>query len=148
MKRILCLAVGLLLVIIAIGATGCDSLSPPSRTSSGEAVSSQANGIWVTGTGEVTVTPDIAVLQVGVEAQEDTVAEAMDRASEAMAKVGTALADSGIESKDIQTQYFNIRQRTSWDNRTDEEIITGYRVTNKVIVKIRVLPVDSYTLDY
>ncbi len=148
MKRISWLAGCLLLVVTALGMTGCDSFSPPTRTTATGVSNSQANGIWVSGTGEVTVTPDIAILQVGVEAQEDTVSEAMEKATEAMANVGTALIDSGIESKDIQTQYFNIRQRTTWDNRTDEEIITGYRVTNKVIVKIRVLPVESSTLDY
>jgi uncharacterized protein YggE len=108
----------------------------------------QNTGIWVSGTGEVTVTPDIAVLQVGVEAQEDTVAEALDKANSAVALVMTALTDSGVESKDIQTQYFNISQRTRWDDRYEEETVVGYRVTNRMTVKIRLLPVDSYTLDY
>ena len=146
-KKIL-LIIGALFIIIAIGVSGCDSFSPPARTTSGGAVSGQSTGIWVTGTGEVTVTPDIAILQVGVEAQETTVAGAMARASEAMGKVGISLTSSNIESKDIQTQYFTIRQRTRWDDLTDEEVVTGYIVTNKMTVKIRVLPVESYTLDY
>lgn len=146
-KKIL-LITGSLLIILAIGASGCDSFSPPSRTTSGSVISGQNTGIWVHGEGKVTVVPDIAILTLGVEAQEDTVAEAMANASHAMAKVGTALMESGIEGKDIQTQYFNIRQRTTWDNRNEEEIITGYRVTNKVIVKIRTAAHESVTLDY
>jgi len=148
MKRISWLAGCLLLIVIAVGMTGCDSFSPPARTTPGEAASSQNTGIWVTGTGEVTVTPDIAILQVGVESQEATVAEAMDKASVAMGNIGAALAERGIESEDIQTHYFNIQQRTRWDNAKDEEIVTGYRVANKMTVKIRVLPFESYTLDY
>jgi uncharacterized protein YggE len=128
---------------------GCDTISsPPSQTTAGGLITGQNTGIWVSGTGEVNVVPDLAILQVGVEAQEATVAEAMARASEAMGQVGLAITSSGIESKDIQTQYFNIRQRTRWDDITDEEIVTGYRVTNKMTVKIRSLPVESYTLDY
>jgi len=147
-KKILLIIGALLIIILAIGVSGCDSLSPPSRTTSGGVASGQNTGIWVSGTGEVTVTPDIAILQVGVESQEDTVSEAMDRATEAMFNIGIALHDNGIKSEDIQTQYFNIRQRTTWDNRTDEEVVTGYRVTNKVTVKIRIAPQESYTLDY
>ena len=148
MKRIPYITIGLLLIILAVGACGCDSFSPPSTSSGAESASSQTSGIWVSGTGEVTVVPDIAILQVGVEAQEDTVAGAMDMANQAMAAIGMALTESGIEGKDIQTRYFNIRQRTRWDNITDEEVVTGYRVTNKVTVKIRVIPVESFSLDY
>jgi uncharacterized protein YggE len=149
MKRISWLTGCLLLVIIALVMTGCEGItSPPARTVSGEAASGQNTGIWVNGTGQVTVTPDIAILQVGVESQETTVAEAMEKASVAMANVESALAERGIESEDIQTHYFSIQQRTKWDNINDEEVVTGYRVTNKMTVKIRVLPVESYTLDY
>ena len=64
-------------------------------------------------------------------------AEAQTKASEAMNKVMTALTDSGVAEKDIQTQYFNIRQRTKWDRETDEETVVGYQVTNMVVAKIR-----------
>ncbi|MBN1177466.1 MAG: SIMPL domain-containing protein [Dehalococcoidales bacterium] len=148
MKRIAWITGCLLLIVMAIGATGCDSFSPPSTSTGNEPSGSQASGIWVNGTGEVTVTPDISILQVGVEAQEDTVAGAMTRATEAMAKIGQAITERGIEDRDIQTHYFNIQQRTRRDNINDEEVITGYRVANKMTVKIRVLPVESYTLDW
>lgn len=139
MKRVLYLAGLLLLVIVILGITGCDTItSPPSQaTATGSHVSQQYTGIWVSGTGEVTVTPDIAVLEVGVEAQRMTVAEAQAEAAEAMAKIMTALTDSGVKEEDIQTQYFRIRQQTRYDNYTDEETITGYRVTNTVSAKIR-----------
>ena len=111
-------------------------------------LSSQQEGIWVSGTGEVTVTPDIAILRLGIVAQEASVAEAQTKASEAMNKVITALTESGVAEEDIQTQYFNIRQRTKWDRETEEEIVIGYQVTNTVVAKIRVLDIESYPLDY
>lgn len=138
-----------ILIVIAIGVTGCEGItSPPAQKTTGEASGGQNTGIWVSGTGEVNVTPDIAVLQVGIEAQETTVAAAQAKAADAINNIMAALTGGGVKSEDIQTQYFTIRQRTRWDEARSEEVITGYRVTNTVTAKIRVLPVESYTLDY
>lgn len=98
---------------------------------------SQQAGIWVTGQGKTMAAPDIAILRVGIEAQEATVAEAQVEAVEAMDGVMKALTDSGVAEKDIQTQYFNIRQVTRWDDVKSENIVIGYRVTNMVSAKIR-----------
>jgi uncharacterized protein YggE len=139
MRRKLWLAICLLLIIIALGAIGCDgftSITPQASSSKG-LVPAQNTGIWVTGEGEISVTPDIATLEVGVEAQETTVAEAQAKTSTAMDDVIAALRDSGVTKEDIQTQYFRIRERTRWDETSGEEIVTGYRVTNKVMAKIK-----------
>ena len=100
-------------------------------------VKNQAEGIWVSGTGKVTTNPDIATLQLGIEAQEASVSEAQEKAKEAMDKVMKALTEKGIEEKDIQTQYFRIYQRTRWDDEEQQEVITGYQVSNMVLAKIR-----------
>jgi len=115
-----------------VGLCGCTQ-----STNLGGIISSQQQGIWVTGTGEVTVVPDIVTLRLGIEAQEATVAEAQTQAVEAMNKVMAALTDNGVAEKDIQTQYFSIRQVTKWDRVEEEEVVIGYRVTNMVTAKIR-----------
>jgi uncharacterized protein YggE len=150
MKRLLwSIGACLLLTLVLIGTLGCEGItSPPATSGTGQIISSQETGIWVSGTGEVAVSPDIAVLQVGVEAQEDTVAEARDEAANAMARVSEALISRGVAPEDIQTQYFSISQRTRWDNETGEETVTGYRVANTVTIKIRTLMTESVTLDY
>ena len=139
MKWQLYLAFCLALVIMVIGTTGCDVVGSPAprTTSTGGSTNQQYTGIWVSGTGEVTVTPDIAILEVGVEIQEPTVTEAQAIASATMEKITTALTDSGVKKEDIQTRYFRIWQQTRRDNFTDQETITGYRVTNMVTAKIR-----------
>ena len=145
MKRswLLLVSLGLALVLAVVGLSGCGS-GGAGKTGLGELPSSlkfslvsQQEGIWVSGSGEVTVTPDIANLRLGIQAQEASVAEAQTKASEAMNKIMTALSDSGVAEKDIQTQYFSIRQRTKWDREKEEEIIIGYQVTNMVVAKIR-----------
>ncbi len=54
-----------------------------------------------------------------------------------MARVMMVLTDNGLAKKDIQTQYFNIHKITRWDKDREQEIVTGYRVTNMVTAKIR-----------
>ena len=136
-------SLGLALLLVVVGLTGCS----PTNANTADLVSSQPAGIWVSGLGEVTITPDIAILRLGIVAQEDTITEAQTTASKSMSKVMTALTDSGVAEKDIQTQYFNIRQRTKWDRDDDEEIVIGYQVTNKVVAKIRDIDKVGFIID-
>lgn len=100
-------------------------------------VGGQQEGIWVSGEGKVTAVPDLAIVVLGIEAQAATVTEAQAQASEAMGRVMTALKDNGVAEKDIQTQYFNVYQRTQWDEIMGEEVVIGYQVSNMVTTKIR-----------
>ena len=148
MKRATLLVISLIFVSTFLCTTGCDSItSPPSGSSRTGPGGQQNTGIWVNGQGEVSVKPDIALLVVGVEAREDSVAEAQSKASTAMNNLMMALKNNGIEEKDIQTQYFRIEQRTRWDNSNDEEIITGYQVNNTVTVKIRNIDIAGNIVD-
>jgi uncharacterized protein YggE len=93
----------------------------------------QNTGIWVTGQGQVSVTPDVAVLVVGVEAQALTVAEAQNSASTAMVAVTQALRNRGVADKDITTINFSIYPVMDYRYNT----VTGYHVSNMVTAKIR-----------
>jgi uncharacterized protein len=128
---------GLVLLAAASGLTGCGKAAAADGTVTSVQLSQQPQGIWVNGTGQVTVTPDIALLTVGIVSQETTVANALAKASDAMSRVMKSLTDSGIAQKDIQTGSFNISQRTTWDNQKQVETTIGYQVSNMVSVKIR-----------
>jgi len=128
MKRNWLLAICLALVLTMVFLCGCGQSST---------TSSQQEGIWVTGEGKVFATPDIVELRLGIEAQEESVAQAQTEAVEAMNRVMAALTENGVDEDDIQTQYFSIRQITKWDRDTEEEAVTGYRVSNMVTAKIR-----------
>jgi uncharacterized protein YggE len=136
MKRKPLLLILSLLMITAVALAGCDTLTPTGGTTS-EDIGQQATGIWVSGTGEVTVTPDIAILETGVEAQEATVTAAQEMATEAMDDVTEALTDGGVREEDIQTSYYRIREQTRWDEASGQETVTGYQVTIDVTAKIR-----------
>jgi uncharacterized protein YggE len=110
-------------------------------------VTNQQTGIWVSGEGKVTVTPDIALLSLGIESQQSTVAGAQAEANAAMDEVMAALLANGVAEKDIQTQYFSIRQVTRWDDSKQEEVVIGYRVTNTVNAKIRTVDAVGTIID-
>jgi len=150
MKKTWLLATGLVLALTLVGLGGCTVRTP----SGGELVSglkisldNQQEGIWVNGRGEVTAAPDITILQLGISAQRASVAEAQSEAATAMDKVMTALSESGIASKDIQTQQFSIQQVTKWDQEKQEEIVIGYRVDNMVMSKIREIDKTGSIID-
>lgn len=144
MKKSWLVAISLALVLAIVGLCGCGA---GTTTIGAIDLNSQQEGIWVSGEGEVTVAPDIATLRLGISAQEATVAEAQSQAAEAMDRVMTALIDNGVAEKDIQTQYFSIRQVTEWDRVKEEEIVVGHRVTNKVNAKIREIDKTGSIID-
>ncbi len=149
-KKIWMVIAGLALVLAVVGVTGCSSQGTVGLTGEGgtfRLVSSQQEGIWVNGTGKVMAVPDVAIVRVGVEAQQPSVAEAQDQAAVAMDKVRQALEAQGVAEKDIQTQYFNIQKVSRWDNEKNVETITGYRVTNTVTAKIRDVAAAGAVID-
>jgi hypothetical protein len=131
-RKILLFVATSVLVLTGLFLYGCQA----STTSTGGSATQQ-QGLWVTGEGKVQVTPDIANIQLGIEAQAATVAEAQDQANSAMTSVMNALKTSGVAEKDIQTRYFNIQKVTRWDSDKQLEITIGYRVSNVVNAKIR-----------
>ena len=97
----------------------------------------QPAGIQVTGQGEVKVKPDIALINLGVEAQAKTAAEARSQAAQGMSQVLEALRSSGVAQKDIRTYQFSIQPVREYDREAKREISLGFRVTNLVTAKVR-----------
>jgi len=141
MKKTWLVVIGVALVLAVVALAGCSSEGGVTLSGDPSGIklnlNSQQEGIWVNGEGKVTAVPDVAILRLGIEAQEATVAEAQDEAKVAMNGVMEALKDEGVKDEDIQTQYFNIHRVTRWDNDKQQEIVLGYRVTNVVTAKIR-----------
>jgi uncharacterized protein YggE len=92
-------------------------------------------GISVSGSGSISVEPDLAILNIGVEATGKTVSFARSEAASAMDSVVSSLKKEGILTKDIQTQQLTIYPR--YDYQTNKQVLTGYSVTNTARVKVR-----------
>ena len=122
----------------AIGeAPGTAKLSGSNLAPNVQYTANQQAGIWVTGRGEVTTTPDLAVLNAGVEAKARTVAEARIQAAQAMDQIVQVLNERGIQDRDIQTRVFQISPEYIYNDAISKQELVGYRVNNQISVKIR-----------
>ncbi len=148
MKKYVVISTVLATAILVAGLAGCSSdkvnantigNTPAGNTQLSIIDNSSTTGIWVNGVGKVTVTPDIAILNLGLSDKQPTVAAAQANTTEAMNKILAALKQAGIADKDIQTTSYSIQQVTKWDNYKNESTIDGYMVSNMVSVKIRAL---------
>jgi uncharacterized protein YggE len=95
----------------------------------------QVQGISVSGTGNASGAPDLALVDLGVSTEGKTVKDARDAAATAMNAVSDALKSDGVADKDVQTRQFRIEPEYQYPDGRQELI--GFRVTNIVEVKVR-----------
>ena len=107
---------------------------------------SDQTGLSVNGTGSVSVTPDVARLELGVEVTARTVAQARSSAAETMAEIMASLEANGVDEADAQTRYFNIYPQYNYKNESAPEI-TGFTVNNQLTVTVREIDTASDVLD-
>ena len=117
------------------------------------AYGSDGTGIWVSGQGTISVAPDLAMLDFGVETRAPNVSEANSQASMAMDAVIEALKARGVKDEDIQTSRFSIYPRYDYIEeekdgiRSSREVLVGYRVRNSGTVKLRDLDTIGEVID-
>src|SRR5664280_60468 len=102
--------------------------------------------ITVTGTGKVTLTPDIAYISIGVHTENPSATQAVSGNNTQAQAVIAAIKGFGVADKDIQTTDFSINPQ----QQTDENgKVTGilYVVDNTVYVTVRDLTKLGELLD-
>jgi uncharacterized protein YggE len=107
---------------------------PPQRT------------ITVTGTGKVTLTPDIAYISIGVNTQNASAKDAVAENNTQAQAVIAAIKGFGIAEKDIQTTNFSIYPQQQYDSAGKQTGII-YVVNNIVYVTVRDLSKLGNLLD-
>jgi len=90
--------------------------------------------ISVTGTGKVTVKPDVADVSLGVDVTRDTAKAARDDAATAMTSIISELHTLGIDDSNIQTSTISLNPVYDYNSSTQR--VTGYEVTNQVSVHV------------
>ncbi len=92
--------------------------------------------ISVTGEANVSVPPDLALVDGGVTSEAKTAREASDANNNAMGKVLQALKTAGIDQKDVQTSRLSLQPQSA-PNRTGPSAISSYRASNRVTIRVR-----------
>lgn len=106
--------------------------------------------ISVTGEGEESMRPDMALLSFSVMRQAETAREALDANNEAMAQVIAALKADGVEDRDLQTAGIQINPRYEYPtspNGRQRQVLTGYEVSNTLTVRVRDVQKTGAILD-
>jgi uncharacterized protein len=119
------------LMLVLCGVVGVASAAAPTHAQAPPA------RVVVSGEGKVNVIPDLAQVRSGVTTNAKNVKEAVESNSRIMAAIITALTESGIAQKDVQTAQFSIQPVYSSQDQHSESKLTAYRVSNQVIAKIR-----------
>jgi uncharacterized protein len=105
----------------------------------------------VTGTGEASARPDIAVISAGVVVQADSASAALADNTRAMNAVLEELRAAGLAQEDIQTSQFAVtplyESRQPDPQGIEPPRIVGYQVSNQVTARVREIDRLGATLD-
>ena len=91
--------------------------------------------VSVVGQGSVAMTPDMAVISLGVTQQAKTARVAMDKVNADAVALLSALAALDVAPRDVQTDQLSVSPL--WDNGDGARRITGYVARNAVSVRVR-----------
>ena len=124
-----------LLTVLVLGAvlTACGPSTPSTITIQPQP---PQRLITVTGTGMVTLTPDIAYISIGVHTQNASAKDAVTENNTQAQAVMATIKGFGVAEKDIQTTNFSIYPQQQYDTNGK---LTGtvYNVDNTVYVTMR-----------
>jgi uncharacterized protein YggE len=120
----------LALLILAAMLSACNAVLP------GYDGKVQPRTISVNGSSQMTLTPDIANISIGVHSEAEDAKEAMDSNNQQSQAVIVALVAAGIDKKDIQTTNFSIYPQERY-SPTGESLGKYFAVDNTVNVKVR-----------
>lgn len=116
----------------AVGIAGCGSESDRSG---------KPREVTVVGSGKVQGTPDTLTVDTAIEATAADVSSAMNQSSTRQQSVVDAVVGAGVDKKDIATTQVSLQPQYG-----DQSVITGYRASNSVRIKVRKLDSASQIL--
>src|SRR5664279_3548018 len=115
-------------VSLFLAATSLPALTPRPTLSVDPSSTTPEHTVSVSGTGTVTLKPDVADLHLGV---------LLNRPTVKAARTDAALEALGIADKDIQTSNVSLQPTYDYNNGTNPPRITGFQMSNSVTVTVR-----------
>src|SRR5699024_1060401 len=90
--------------------------------------------ITVSGTGNLSIDPNLAFIQMEVISNNQSLSEAQQENTKVMGEVIGALTKLGISRENIQTTAYTIQPKYDYSN--GKQVLRGYTVRNAINVKI------------
>ncbi|MBI5302348.1 MAG: SIMPL domain-containing protein [Chloroflexi bacterium] len=149
-KRII-LAIVAMSLVIATGVFAYVAATPqltPTAIQAAPSLQTTQNdaGIFVSGTGRVSVKPNMVLASIGIEITASNFAEATSQANTKANAIIEKIKSMGVADKDIQTTNFSVQPITQQRPNTTPTI-TGYRINNQLSVRIRKMEDAGKILD-
>ena len=119
--------VAILTLLLAASSSGLGQERPT--------VTAQPNTVFVGADGKFEASPDTALLQFNISAQEDTSRGAYDRASKSAEQIRQILRANGIEPKAAEIGYFSLQP--VYDYKNPKRKLVAYRVNANVSLKLK-----------
>ncbi len=123
----------LIVSMVLLAALALSACGPVAATSAGT-----PRTLSVSGSGQISLTPDIAYIYVGVHTENPSASDAMAENNRRTQEMIDALKEAGVDEKDIRTTNFSIWPMDRYD--PDTNLPTGqkvYSVDNTVYVTVR-----------
>ena len=117
----------LLVLFSAVVLAGCGVLSGGSTDRT----------VSVTGTGSVSLPPNIVVVNIGVQTQGDNVAQAVAENNRRAEQVTEAILAAGVAQEDVRTTYFSVSPQQQYDPQGTPTGAVTYWVDNTVTATLR-----------
>lgn len=128
---------------LALAITPALQAAPTSQPQAAADSCNPARSVQVTGTAVVNVTPDRALVRLGVQSNASSIDAVENANSAAIQKVIKAVIARGVDAKDISTDIYVIEPM--YENY-DSLFIKGYRITNEVAVTLRDVKLTSVVI--
>jgi len=107
--------------------------------------SNKSEAFTVTGEGKISVKPDIATVNVGVQATGTTVKEVQDNLNKNINAVSAAVKKLGVDEKDIKTSNYNMNPQ--YDYTASRQRIIGYQASSNLTIKVRAIEKVNNVVD-
>jgi len=147
-SRLLIIAVvGLAAVAVIVSALPSGPSASPRLAMAVDPSSTPEHTISVSGSGTVTLAPDVADVQLGVVVSRPTVKAARTDAAAAMSAVIAALKSAGIAAADLQTSALSLQPQYDYSNGGAAPRLIGYQFANSVSATVRNLDALGPAID-
>jgi uncharacterized protein YggE len=137
--------IGGAVILFFIALFAYTKLAGPIPFSVNSVMTTKTDTFSVTGTGKVTVLPDVAIVNAGVTAQASSVKAAQDLLNKNINAVSSAVKSAGVDGKDVQTSGYNISP--TYDYSANTQRITGYQAYSNLSIKVRAIENVNAVID-
>lgn len=123
----------LLLTSLALANAGVPAVLQAQGT---EAAALAGTRLDLSVSGEVTRTPDLAIITTGVVTKAGTAVDALAQNAARMDRIRAALRRAGVADRDVQTSSVNLNPDYVYAERQPPQL-NGYQATNQLTVRFR-----------